>query len=151
MRTTNNECPPNSKKLSLIPTGWTALTTPLEILYLNDLFPLSPAHCSRSPENPGEAAELIVIFKVKEGEQSKFTKQFENSVSRGRLEAGCVAFHIHMVEGEPAKFVLYERWENQAALDFHFEQPYTKELFEVFKEVLERPVEESMTFLSLIQ
>lgn len=51
-------------------------------------------------------------------------------------------FFFHTVPGDSTKFVLYERWRSQAALDFHFAQPYTKGLFEVLKLALAGPVEE---------
>lgn len=128
-----------------------ALADPMEILYLRDLAPLSPVHYDRAPVKPEEAVELVVIFSVKEGLQQKFIRQFEYSVANSRLEAGCIAFHIHSVDDQPDIFVLYERWESQAVLDSHFEQPYTKKLFRVFEEVLEKPLEDSIIFMSLIK
>lgn len=45
---------------------------------------------------------------------------------------------------------VYERWKNQSALDHHFAQAYTRELFEVFKTVLAKPVEEGFIFVRQI-
>jgi quinol monooxygenase YgiN len=124
----------------------TALASPMEILYLSDIASLPKAELKKplSADNP---VDLVVIFKVKDGMQEQFIKQFQKSVKNSRPETGNIAFHFHTVEQDSTKFILYERWRNQAALDFHFEQPYTKELFELFKTVLDKPVDESLNFI----
>jgi quinol monooxygenase YgiN len=91
---------------------------------------------------------LVVIFTVKDGTQERFIQQFQKSVLNSRPETGNIAFHFYMVNESTTKFVLYERWRSQAALDFHFAQPYTKELFELFKTALTKPVEESLHFIT---
>jgi quinol monooxygenase YgiN len=123
-----------------------ALTRPMEILYLRDLFPAA-ARTRPSAIDASSSVDLIVVFAVKEGARDAFIRQFEKSVKNSRLEPGCLLFHIHEVEGDPNAFVLYERWRDQAALDSHFAEPYTKELFELFAGVLARPVEERLTFV----
>lgn len=124
----------------------TALASPMEILYLTDIASLPKAELKKplSADNP---VDVVVIFKVKDGTQDRFIKQFQKSVTNSRPEAGNIAFHFHTVDGDSTKFVLYERWRNQSALDFHFEQPYTKELFDLFKTVLDKPVNESLNFI----
>jgi quinol monooxygenase YgiN len=124
----------------------TALVSPMQILYLTDLAPLPLEDIKRSIGNEG--VDLIVIFEVKDGMQERFQAQFLNSVHYSRPEPGCIAFHIHAVKGSSNTFVLYERWENQAAFDFHLAQPYTQELFESFKDTLAKPVEECLIYIS---
>lgn len=129
----------------------TALAKPMEILYLNDLAPLAVKDFKRpngAEKSADKGVDLVVIFKVKDGMQERFTKQFLNSVKYSRPEAGNIAFHIHAVKGDPNAFVLYERWKSQQALDDHFAQSYTKELFEMFKSALAKPVEESLIFIN---
>ncbi len=123
-----------------------ALVSPMEIDYLEDIAPLPKAEL-KTPSSADTPVDLIVVFEVKDGLQEKFVRQFEKSVTKSRTEAGNILFHFHKVRGSNNKFVLYERWRNQAALDLHFEKPYTKELFEVFKTTLVKPVEDSLNFL----
>lgn len=123
----------------------TALTTPMQITYIEDLAPLGIERIARTLT--GEEVDLFVFFEVKDGEQERFKKQFEKSVKNSRPEAGCIAFHIHKVKGNETQFVLYERWKNQTAFDFHLAQSYTKELFEMFKIALAKPVDQSLVFL----
>jgi quinol monooxygenase YgiN len=124
-----------------------ALASPMEILYLNDVAPL-PSREFKKPLSADTPVDLVVIFKVKDGMQERFIQQFQKSIQNSRPETGNIAFHFHSVNEDKSAFVLYERWRNQAALDFHFAQPYTKELFELFKTALDKPVEESLNFIS---
>ncbi len=135
---------------AVLELGEKALTVPMDILFLNDLAPISPVHYRRAPRDSQEATDLFIIFDVKEGEQERFIRQFGYSAQNSRPEAGCVAFHIHAVKDAPKTFVLYERWESRTDLDIHFEQPYTAELFALFEEILEKPVEESLNFVTLV-
>lgn len=135
---------------AVLELGEKALTVPMDIMFLNDLAPISPVHYRRSPRDPQGATDLFVIFSVKDGEQERFVRQFGYSAQNSRPEPGCVAFHIHSVKDSPKTFVLYERWESPADLDAHFEQPYTRELFALLDEILEKPVEESLDFITLV-
>jgi quinol monooxygenase YgiN len=125
----------------------TALVSPMEILYLDDIAPLPSCEIKR-PEAADTPVDLIVIFKVKDGMQDIFTRQFQKSIVNSRPEPGNIEFFFHTVPGDNTKFVLYERWRSQAALDFHFAQPYTKELFEVFKTALAGPVEQYLHYVT---
>jgi quinol monooxygenase YgiN len=126
-----------------------ALAKPMQILYLNDLAPLPTI--KDEPAFIQHEVDLVVLFDVKKGMEDRFVRQFQKSVQHSRPEAGCKAFHIHSVNDQATTFVLYERWTTQEALDFHFEQWYTKELFQEFKEVLHTPVEKSLHFLQHIK
>jgi quinol monooxygenase YgiN len=125
----------------------TALASPMEILYLDDIAPL-PSSEIKNPHAADTPVDLIVIFKVKDGMQDIFTRQFQKSIVNSRPEPGNIEFFFHTVPGDNTKFVLYERWHSQAALDFHFAQPYTKELFEVFKLALAGPVEQYLNYVT---
>jgi quinol monooxygenase YgiN len=41
-----------------------------------------------------------------------------------RKEAGCVNYIPHFVEGEPCTVLIYEQYQNQAALDHHRGSPH---------------------------
>ncbi|MBC7883790.1 MAG: antibiotic biosynthesis monooxygenase [Anaerolineae bacterium] len=124
----------------------TALISPMEILYMEDLAPLS-AEGIQGSSHEEDSVDLVVIFEVKAEGQERFKAQFLNSVKYSRPEPGCVSFHIHAVKEINSKFVLYERWRNQEAFDFHLAQSYTKELFESFSATLAKPVEECLIYL----
>ncbi len=41
-------------------------------------------------------------------------------------EAGCSVFTVHHDPAEPTRFLLWERFDDEAAFRQHFEQPHTK-------------------------
>jgi quinol monooxygenase YgiN len=45
-------------------------------------------------------------------------------VRNSRAEPGCVSYHFYEDTMEPNAFFFYEEWRDQAAVDFHFKQPY---------------------------
>lgn len=124
----------------------TALTSPLEILYLNDIAPL-PKTEIKGPTVNDTPITLICIFKVKNGMQETFVNQFQKSVANSRPEAGNIDFFFHTVPSDNTTFILYERWRNQSALDYHFEQPYTKELFDMFTRTLPEPAANYLNYV----
>ncbi|KMQ68745.1 hypothetical protein ACM39_05480 [Chryseobacterium sp. FH2] len=128
----------------------TTLAKPMEILYLHDVSPLSKNEI-KSPLSGDTPVDLVVIFKVKDGMQETFINQFQKSIVNSRPEQGNIEFFFHTVPGDNTNFVLYERWRSQAAIDFHFAQLYTKELFEMFKSALEQPIEEYLNFITEIK
>jgi quinol monooxygenase YgiN len=132
---------------SVLELAETSLFSLIEILYLEDLAPL-PVEDVQFVDSKSDGVDLVVIFEVKEGMQERFKEQFLNSVKYSRPEPGCVAFHIHAVQTEKNKFVLYERWRSQEAFDFHLDQSYTQELFETFNVTLAKPVEECLIYIN---
>ena len=126
-----------------------ALASPLIIDYLDDFSPLAKEEMKKplAADNP---VDLVVLFEVKPDKKDVFVKQFEKSVVKSRPEPGNILFHIHKVKDKENHYVLYERWRSQAALDSHFAEPYTVELFDMFKTALVRPVEEYLNFITEI-
>lgn len=57
-----------------------------------------------------------------------------------RNEGGCIQFDIH-TNSEASLLFLYEQWIDEAALHAHYEQTYTKRVFESYKNWLAEPVE----------
>ncbi|BDM83309.1 putative quinol monooxygenase [Acaryochloris marina] len=61
-------------------------------------------------------------------------------VSQTQSEPGCRQFSL--LEGlDDGCLYLYEEWESQAALADHYQQPYTKSVFECYEQWLSQPVE----------
>lgn len=103
--------------------------------------PAAKAQIALQPSPNGEVA-LVVDFEVKPGGEAEFERAFRRSVTCSRLEPGNIAFTIHKVLGDERRYVLYEVWRNEAALNSHFAQPYTIALFSTFERTLARPLSE---------
>ncbi|BDM83076.1 putative quinol monooxygenase [Acaryochloris marina] len=64
----------------------------------------------------------------------------ESIVGQTRGEAGCKQFSLYQALNRSC-FYLFEEWVTQDALDSHYEQPYTKAIFESYKNWLSCPPE----------
>ena len=62
----------------------------------------------------------------------------ESIVDQTRAEAGCKQFSLYQALDHSC-FYLFEEWVAQDALDSHYEQPYTKVVFEKYKDWLSCP------------
>lgn len=99
----------------------------MEIAYLEDLATVVNGRHNNVLQN-GNVLSLIVTFPVKPGVQARFLTGIRRSITLSRAEEGNIAYNVHAVNGEPTKFIIYERWKDQAALDIHFKKPNTGEL-----------------------
>ncbi len=62
----------------------------------------------------------------------------ENILPATRAEPGCRVFNL--LEGDGALW-LYEEWDDKAALEAHYIQPYTREVFAAYQDWLAEPVD----------
>lgn len=83
---------------------------------------------------------VIAHIKVKEGKQEDFKRKLFELIPLTLEEDGCHKFELLEDEEDGTRFFLYENWTDQSALDFHYSRPYTKEVFESYKEILAEPV-----------
>lgn len=93
--------------------------------------------------SPNGEVTLVVNFDVKPGAEAEFEQVFRRSVTCSRQEPGNILFNVHKVLGTERSYVLYEIWRDEAAVNFHFAQPYTVALFSMFERNLARPLSES--------
>ncbi len=47
-------------------------------------------------------------------------------IGQTRAEDGCVLYDLHQGIADPTKFVFYENWASQAALDTHLASPHLR-------------------------
>ena len=58
---------------------------------------------------PGKGAEMLAALQALAVETRK--------------EAGNICYRLHTT-GDPDEFMIYEQWQNEAALDFHMQTPH---------------------------
>lgn len=121
------------------------LSAPIQMNYLTELWPDNQQKI-KQPHKP--YITLIVRFSVKPGKESAMIGLFEPFVPAVRREKGNIDFHFHTVEGNPTEFVLYERWENQAALDAHNTLPTTHAIVSKLKDVLQGPIQNMILYVN---
>src|SRR4051812_7761047 len=93
-------------------------------------------------KDPTKPFTLLVRLKVKDAQGPKFEAAFAKAGRESRREKGNVAYALSRSTKEPARYVLYERWENLAALEAHLKTQHfaalmaeTGELFDGAPEV----------------
>ena len=69
---------------------------------------------------------ITIVVHIKARLECKDTvrKRLLELVAMTTREAGNVFYHLHEAAGDPCHFIIYERWKDQAALDFHMRQAY---------------------------
>ena len=60
------------------------------------------------------------------GREEKLADQLRALVAPTRSEAGCLAYELHRDPQNPGKFMFYERFKSQAALDEHLASAHFK-------------------------
>lgn len=85
---------------------------------------------------------LFVFAKIspKDEHFEKAKQAIINILHQTREEPGCRQFELHENVIKKDLF-LYEEWENESALEEHYQQPYTAAVFESYKEWLAVPVD----------
>ncbi len=64
---------------------------------------------------------------IAEADREAFLKIAERQITLSRQEDGCIDYMCGENTLQPGSFTFVERWKDQAAVDFHFAQPYCHE------------------------
>lgn len=67
-----------------------------------------------------------------------------------RAEDGNLDFQVFRVKDSADRYVLLERWVDQSALDWHWQQDYTKATLALFEEHLTSPLSQVRDVTNLI-
>lgn len=70
---------------------------------------------------------LKVDMLVKPGTEEKCKEYIRILQEHSRQEPGCVQYVGHQSKADPRKFLFYEQYKDQAALDAHRNAPYFKQ------------------------
>lgn len=127
-----------------------ALSQPPQIMQLTE----TPGS-RQSDINLSEATDsnvtLFVIFKIKTDMRELILRQFNDHTAKTQQEEGNFLFELYSVEGSQDTFVIYEHWENQAALDKHFTLPHFAQTGNVMAKAVIGNLEECMHFVKEIK
>jgi quinol monooxygenase YgiN len=70
---------------------------------------------------------FIVRLRFEKADMEQVVALFRKLTNASRQEPGCVTYVVHTVEDDPTTVVLYEQYENAAALDHHRNSPHFHE------------------------
>jgi quinol monooxygenase YgiN len=83
---------------------------------------------------------VIATIQAKAGKEEQMQQDLMSLLAPTRTESGCITFDLLLDNQNPSIFVLYENWENQSALDAHFQQPYVQKVLKSYEETLGEPI-----------
>lgn len=92
---------------------------------------------------------VIARIKAKPGMEKQMQQDLLSLLTPTRSEIGNINFDLLIDINDPNVFMLYENWEDRAALDAHFEQPYVKQVLQAYEVTLAEPI--TANFLSKIE
>lgn len=70
---------------------------------------------------------LTAIYIAKPGNEEEISRLLRIMMEHTRQEEGCLFYQAQRSRQEPSKFLLYEQYKDEAALDAHRAAPYFKE------------------------
>ena len=70
---------------------------------------------------------LNVHFQAAPGHEEKLGAQLHALVAPTHEEPGCLIYELHFDPEDPSKFMFYEKFANQAAVDYHLNTPHFKQ------------------------
>jgi autoinducer 2-degrading protein len=71
---------------------------------------------------------LMVTYVALPGHEAELVARLREMTGYTRQESGCRAYIAHQSQKEPRKFVLYEQYADEAALDAHRTSDYFKRI-----------------------
>jgi quinol monooxygenase YgiN len=92
----------------------------------------------------------VIAHLVAKPDKIEETKKFLlGLVHPTRPEPGCVEYHLHQDNDNPAEFTFYENWTNRAEWDKHMELPHLTEFAKMAPQLFARdPHIRLMTMIS---
>jgi len=70
---------------------------------------------------------LVVTWFALKGQEQKVAELFSKLAAEARKEPGCLMFNPHQHKTNPARFLIYEQYKDDAAMDAHRASPHFKE------------------------
>ncbi len=67
---------------------------------------------------------VVAILHARPGREAELRELLEGLVEPTRAEAGCISYHLHSNDSDPAEFIFTEEWAEGAALEAHLQTPH---------------------------
>jgi quinol monooxygenase YgiN len=67
---------------------------------------------------------LAITYVFMAGHEEEAVGYFRELIPASRREPGCRMYVVHRAKSDPAKFFIYEQYDDEAAFDFHRSTPH---------------------------
>ncbi|MCC8034563.1 MAG: antibiotic biosynthesis monooxygenase [Rikenellaceae bacterium] len=82
------------------------------------------AGCCKNSEN---MVKIITAYKfIKPEKVDEFIEFTKPIIEKSRAEEGCISYTLYQDPSDNTKFIFYEEWKDQAAIDYHFSTEHFK-------------------------
>lgn len=71
---------------------------------------------------------LNVTLVARSGEETRIAELFPKLQAASRQEPGCLLYVVHQHLKDPRRFLVYEQYADEAALEFHRNSPHFQEI-----------------------
>ena len=69
----------------------------------------------------------------------EFLEATKSLIEKSRAEEGCISYSLYQDPRDKTKFLFFEEWKNQAAIDFHFSTEHFQQFGEMLNECASAP------------
>ncbi|WDH36111.1 putative quinol monooxygenase [Pseudomonas chlororaphis] len=83
-----------------------------------------------------QAFTVIATLVAKSGQQAVLKRELSALVQPSREEAGCQYYNLHQDAEAPGTFYVLERWDDEAALEFHNAAPHFQHFLNQTREAI---------------
>ncbi len=67
---------------------------------------------------------LVVTWVARAGRETEVAALFSKLTEQSRKEPGCVMYQVHRHRTEPRRFLIYEQYQDEAAIEAHRSAPH---------------------------
>ena len=100
----------------------------------------STTSCPHDHVHATEVKKIISaqVF-IKSEKVDAFLALSKDLIEKSRAEAGCISYSLYQDPQDKTKFLIFEEWKNQDAVDFHFATEHFNKLGDILNECASAP------------
>lgn len=102
------------------------LMQPPEMIYVNDLEPLSKQQWRNRPNIEDKPVTIMLFVDSNPGTENNFKDLYHTAMPQFRSEAGVINYQLSQLKVDKSRFVTYEKFRNEDAFQYHLNFPPIK-------------------------
>lgn len=114
----------------------------IPIIFIAGLFAGCGQQTGHSPAEEAEYSKIIAArLYIQPEHVDEFIELFQELIELTLEEPGCTGYELFQDPNDPSKFLVFETYVNQEAVEAHFAAPYFAEYGEKIGELASQPAE----------
>lgn len=89
-----------------------------------------------------EPLNVVAIMIAIPGKEAELRDLLQDALPNFQAEPGCQSYALLVDQQDPCRFVSYEAWDNEAALQAHMKAPTLTKAMPVLEKILAQPIEQ---------